>query len=489
MGLLGESSILVGRPALVQTSTEGSLTDREILVAFYNSTGGANWTNNTNWLSDKPLREWQGVTTGEDGRVRGLSFRDNNLTGSIPSELGGLSLLVELLLNSRLSGSIPPELDGLANLEVLSLMNNRLSGCIPATLMRPGLALSSGPPCTYYDSDDDGLIEVSTLAQLDAIRFDLDGDGSASDTGCAAAFPGAASVIGCPSAGCIGYDLVAALDFDIDDSGWAGAGDAYWNECAGWTPIGRGDGNGFSAVFEGKGRAIDSLYVKTINANAGLFSVAADGGTVRNVRLESVALSGETQVGRLAGQSSGTLSGIRVTGNVTGRNAVGGLVGASGATGVISSDSHAAARVTGTPPPSDGVRDVGGLAGVNRGAVQGSYATSSVSDRTDNNGGLVGFLNGGSIVASYAVGSVVAGGNGGGLVGHHGAGTVTASYWDRQASGNATSFAGQDKTTSELQEPTGYTGIYAGWNVDLDGDGNADDPWDFGTTTQYPALR
>ena len=482
MGLLGESSILVGRPALVQTSTEEALTDREILVAFYNSTGGANWTNNMNWLSDKPLREWQGVTTGEDGRVRGLSFRDNNLTGSIPSELGGLSLLlVELLLNNnRLSGSIPPELGGLSNLKVLNLMNNRSSGCIPATLMRPGLALSSGLPCTYYDSDSDGLIEVSTLAQLDAIRFDLDGDGSASDTGYAAVFPGAASGMGCPFAGCIGYDLVADLDFDTDDSVWAGAGDAYWNEGADWTPIGRGDGNGFSAVFGGKGRAIDSLYVKTIDANAGLFSVAAEGGTVRNVRLESVALSGETQVGRLAGQSNGTLSGIRVTGNVTGRNAV------------------------------------GGLAGVNRGAVQGSYATSSVSGRTDNTGGLVGFLNGGSIVASYAsgpvssggsyvgglvgsnwdgvtasyaVGSVVAGGNGGGLVGHHGAGTVTASYWDRQASGKARSFVGQDKTTTELQEPTGYTGIYAGWHVDLDGDGNADDPWDFGTTTQYPALR
>ena len=28
-----------------------------------------------------------------------------------------------------------------------------------------------------YDADDDGLIEVSRLEQLNAIRFDLDGDG------------------------------------------------------------------------------------------------------------------------------------------------------------------------------------------------------------------------------------------------------------------------------------------------------------------------
>ena len=43
--------------------------------------------------------------------------------------------------------------------------------------------------------------------------------------------------------------------------------------------------------------------------------------------------------------------------------------------------------------------------------------------------------------------------------------------------------------TVELQSPTGYTGIYAEWNVDLDGDGTADDPWDFGTSADYPALK
>ena len=48
------------------------------------------------------------------------------------------------------------------------------------------------------------------------------------------------------------------------------------------------------------------------------------------------------------------------------------------------------------------------------------------------------------------------------------------------------------KTTAELQTPTDYTGIYAAWNVDLNrslfSNGVGDEPWDFGTTTQYPAL-
>ena len=43
-------------------------------------------------------------------------------------------------------------------------------------------------------------------------------------------------------------------------------------------------------------------------------------------------------------------------------------------------------------------------------------------------------------------------------------------------------------TTAELQAPTGYRGIYQSWNLDLYGDSARDDPWDFGTAAQYPAL-
>ena len=61
------------------------------------------------------------------------------------------------------------------------------------------------------------------------------------------------------------------------------------------------------------------------------------------------------------------------------------------------------------------------------------------------------------------------------------------------------------KTTSELQTPTEYgtdPAIYSGWNIDVDngfargvddgsaaGDTTADDPWDFGTSSQYPVLK
>ena len=46
-----------------------SAEDRAALGELYNATGGASWTNNTNWLSDRPIREWYGVSNDPDGRV------------------------------------------------------------------------------------------------------------------------------------------------------------------------------------------------------------------------------------------------------------------------------------------------------------------------------------------------------------------------------------------------------------------------------------
>ena len=62
--------------------------DRAALVALYNATGGANWTNNSNWLTTTPIGQWYGVTTDSNGRVTSLSLLENRLTGEIPVELG-----------------------------------------------------------------------------------------------------------------------------------------------------------------------------------------------------------------------------------------------------------------------------------------------------------------------------------------------------------------------------------------------------------------
>ena len=111
------------------------LTDREILEILYEATGGPNWTNNDNWLTDAPLRDWYGVGGGGDGRVLYLGLSANNLSGSIPPELGKLTSLERLWLNvNPLTGSIPPELGNLANLLALHIWTNDLSGSIPPEL-------------------------------------------------------------------------------------------------------------------------------------------------------------------------------------------------------------------------------------------------------------------------------------------------------------------------------------------------------------------
>ena len=63
--------------------------DRSALVELYTATDGANWTNNTNWNSSAPLDSWHGVSTDAAGRVTDLSLVSNQLSGSIPSSLGG----------------------------------------------------------------------------------------------------------------------------------------------------------------------------------------------------------------------------------------------------------------------------------------------------------------------------------------------------------------------------------------------------------------
>ena len=113
---------------IIDPGTEG-MTDREVLEALYHATGGPDWINRTDWLSDAPLSEWFGVVTDGSGRVTRLTLPGNQLSGAIPPALGRLTQLQSLDLAQRwdstsqkrisnqLSGAIPPELAGLTQLQ------------------------------------------------------------------------------------------------------------------------------------------------------------------------------------------------------------------------------------------------------------------------------------------------------------------------------------------------------------------------------------
>ena len=295
-------------------------------------------------------------------------------------------------------------------------------------------------------------------------------------TGYAAQRTEAAEGMGCPAARCLGYELAADLDFDTDGSGAAGPGDAFWNGGAGWRPLGTFD-EPFTGVFAGNGRTVSHLFVGG-GDNAGLFGMSS--GVIRGVGVVDADVTGSLCAGGLVGLNGGRVEASWSIGAVTGDSCVGGLMGVNGlwvpdggtfrplAGSVTASWSAAAATAE---------QWVGGLIGYNNGTVIASYATGDVTATTGGSGagGLVGRMGFGDnrITASYATGAVSGpGGAVGGLVGHamsHD--RVAASYWDTETSGVTRGGGGSGRTTAALQEPTGYTGPYAAWDVDVDGDG------------------
>jgi hypothetical protein len=87
---------------------------RYVLATLYYSTNGDSWTNNTGWLSDSDECGWyNGAAGGElcssQGRVvELLDLSKNNLTGSIPAEVGLLSSsLGECASSNMIVSSVP----------------------------------------------------------------------------------------------------------------------------------------------------------------------------------------------------------------------------------------------------------------------------------------------------------------------------------------------------------------------------------------------
>ena len=338
---------------------------------------------------------------------------------------------------------------------------------------------------TDYDIDNDRYIEVSNLAQLDAIRHDRTGDGNPASGGAAAynaAFPlrfaGAGGRMGCPNSGCTGYELTQSLDFDENGDGRITSADStYWNNGEGWDPIASdtpsAQASRYQGDFNGNGFTINNMFINRAGDDIGLF-----GGIHSTTRIESLGVTNA---------------------NITGRHYIGILVGASyGAVVACYTTGSATSTIT------SGLTDTGGLVGLLNTAtppasIHSSYSTASVNS-ADYVGGLVGRSLNSAITNSYSTGRVTrTSGTGpyiGGLIGYGSGNTITATYYDTDTSGCVTGGAngctgsngGTPKTTAELQNPTGYTGIYATWSANLDGVAGGDAPWAFGTSSDYPTL-
>jgi hypothetical protein len=112
--------------------------ERDALIALYNSTNGDNWNYNTDWNSAELVGNWYGIKTTNIngvGHVSEISLGSNNLTGTIPGEIGDFPELTSLYLwSNQLTGNIPSEIGNLTKLINLDLSPNTFSGTIPTEI-------------------------------------------------------------------------------------------------------------------------------------------------------------------------------------------------------------------------------------------------------------------------------------------------------------------------------------------------------------------
>ncbi|KAI4323059.1 hypothetical protein L6164_022695 [Bauhinia variegata] len=84
-----------------------------------------------NYLNGTIPKEWGSI------KLINISLLGNRLTGPIPKELGNITTLKSLVLEyNQFSGNIPPELGNLIQIERLFLTSNNFTGDVPATFER-----------------------------------------------------------------------------------------------------------------------------------------------------------------------------------------------------------------------------------------------------------------------------------------------------------------------------------------------------------------
>lgn len=243
-----------------------------------------------------------------------------------------------------------------------------------------------------------------------------------------------------------------ALSNNIDASGTAN-----WNGGAGFVPIGDWS-NRYTGSFDGQGHSINGLTINRPNTDfVGLFGVIS-ASQISNIGLTNTTITGRSAVGGLVGSgtNSSRISHSSVQGDIVATSGIsGGLAGAF--SGTIE---HSLSSGT-----VDSGNDTGGLVGNMSGQITDSYSSSSVESTQDYVGGLVGFLGIGSIDRSYATGKVTGGSYVGGLVGQS-RGAINQSYATGRVSGYSFSsgaFAGRSIGT--------ITNSY--WNTETSGQANA----------------
>lgn len=323
-------------------------------------------------------------------------------------------------------------------------------------------------------------VEVSTPAELDAVRNDL----------------------------AESYVQVAGIDLDVSP----------YNTGEGWEPIGNWtDQVSFDGTYDGGGHRIDNLFIDRDSlSGVAIFGYIESGAEVQRFRMGDVDVTGFARVAGPVGRSFGSMSRVRVeSGTYSGGSQVGGVVGTnqgpitrcradvacSGSGdhigGLVGFNSSAITESVATGnASSSGGSNVGGLAGWSSGgSIADCYArgNATISGAGARAGGLLGRVDGGTTERSYATGAPTAMSGAGGLIGHVQSSTlVSDAFWDTQTSGTASSDGGTGKTTAEMQDidtytDTATTGLTTAWDMVAIGEYN-NETWAIDDGNEYPVL-
>ena len=171
-----------------------------------------------------------------------------------------------------------------------------------------------------------------------------------------------------------------------------------------WIAIGD-DSDQFAGSFDGGGYSIAGLAIDSAASDyQGMFGYIGAGGSVENLALPGINVSGGDYTGGIAGASDGAIENCYTSGSVKGGGYSGGIAGASG--GAIN-NCFSSAAVTGSDY-------AGGLAGDSSGTVQNNIAINEIITITGSgsNYGRVQGSSSGTLSGNYAFGDMLFTANG-----------------------------------------------------------------------------
>ena len=168
-----------------------------------------------------------------------------------------------------------------------------------------------------------------------------------------------------------------------------------------WTPIGT-ESQPYTGTFDGNNYTITGLTVNQTRNYVGLIGCIGSDGTVKNVKLENVNITGDGYfVGGVAGTNYGTIENCSVDGTLT-----------------------------------NYVQYLGGVVGDNYGSIIGCSSSGTITGTGPNVGGIGGLSVGGTIMACYSVANIKGRSSSGGVLGQTNRETVVIACY--HAKGNVT---------------------------------------------------